>query len=53
MMIYLKKGKLPWHGLPPMKDRRARYDQIVKKKFETKVEDLITRDLPSKFLSHM
>ena len=42
-------GKLPWHGFPPQKDRHARYNQIVKKKFETKPEDLITSDMPAEF----
>lgn len=49
IMIYLMTGKLPWHGFPPHKDRVYRYNQIVKKKFETKPEDLITSDMPGKF----
>ena len=51
-MIYLMTGKLPWHGFPPHKDRHYRYNQIVKKKFETKPEDLITSDMPCKSPSH-
>ena len=52
-MIYLMKGKLPWHGIPPNKDKIYRYNQIVKKKFETRPEDLITGDMPSKYESSM
>lgn len=48
IMIYLMTGKLPWHGFPPHKDRHYRYNQIVKKKFQTKPEDLITSDMPCK-----
>ena len=48
IMIYLMTGKLPWHGFPPNKDRHFRYNQIVKKKFETRPEDLITSDMPCK-----
>ena len=48
VLIYLQKGKLPWHGFPPCKDRVMRYNQIVKKKFETRPSDLITRDMPCK-----
>ena len=42
-------GKLPWHGFPPHKDRHYRYNQIVRKKFETKPEELITSDMPAEF----
>ena len=49
LMIYLMKGKLPWHGIPPCRDRHQRYNQITKKKFETKPEDLITPDMPTEF----
>ena len=48
-MIYLMKGKLPWHGIRPHKDKHYRYKQIVEKKFETRPEDLITSDMPSEF----
>lgn len=46
-MIYLKKGKLPWFGLLRKANlsRRQRYEAIVKRKFETKLED-ITNGLP-------
>lgn len=42
VMIYLKSGKLPWHGVSRCENRLERYNLIVKKKFETKPEDLIT-----------
>ena len=49
IMIYLVNGKLPWHGLPPVKDRHQRYNQITQKKMQTKPEDLITQDMPDEF----
>ena len=49
LMIDLKAGKLPWHGLPRCENRLERYNLIVKKKFETKPEELITSDMPYEF----
>ena len=49
IMIYLIVGKLPWHGIPPCKDRNQRYNQISHKKLETKPEELITSDMPTEF----
>jgi hypothetical protein len=46
LIIYLKSGKLPWHGVPRCENRLERYNMIVKKKFETKPEELITQDMP-------
>lgn len=46
LIIYLKSGKLPWHGVPRCETRLERYNMIVKKKFETKPEELITQDMP-------
>jgi hypothetical protein len=49
VMIYLRSGKLPWHGIPRGGDRLERYNAVVKKKFETKPEELITADMPYEF----
>ena len=42
VMIYLRVGQLPWHRLPGARTCQQRYNMIVKKKFATKPEDLIT-----------
>ena len=46
VMIYLKKGKLPWlRKLNLNVSRRKRYEMITKRKLETRLED-ITEGLP-------
>ena len=39
VIMYLKRGSLPWQGLPG-KTKHERYARIKKKKIETNLEDL-------------
>jgi hypothetical protein len=46
IMVYLKRGKLPWlRKLNANMSRRQRYDLVTKRKLETTAED-ITNGLP-------
>lgn len=41
VMIYLKKGKLPWlRKLTANMSRRKRYEMVSKRKIESKVEEV-------------
>ena len=39
VIMYLKRGSLPWQGLPG-RTKHERYARIKKKKIETSLEDL-------------
>ena len=51
VMVYLRKGKLPWLRvkITPEMSRRKKYDLVTKKKLETKITD-ITNGLPKELV---
>jgi len=48
-MLYLKGGPLPWHELPQVESKQERYNQVVQRKFNTQIEEIIKEDMPCKF----
>lgn len=40
ILLYLRRGPLPWHNLKGGETRQERYNLIVKKKFETSDKEL-------------
>lgn len=51
VMVYLRKGKLPWLRvkITPEMSRRKKYDLVTKKKLDTKIAD-ITSGLPKELV---
>ena len=47
VLVYFRKGKLPWQGLPA-KNKEERYRKILRKKMEISPKDLC-KDLPPEF----
>merc|ERR1712107_158146 len=47
VLMYFKRGRLPWQGLKPDSERE-RYEKIMEKKMATPV-DMLCKDLPTEF----
>ena len=51
MLLYFVKGSLPWQGLPG-RNKDEKYENIKKKKLETRLEDLC-KGVPQEFYDYM